>query len=160
MEVLLDRVAGRADTLLSLYLQPDAPCPHGVGGVLEKEAQLARRAGGGILVSWDRASHSQATDARGVVRLVMAVGHDQHRTACTEGLRRGADAAVVDNRRRSRKELGVGSGVADDHSRWRPLRETHRRAFHDDEHRPAPQFLYRVQRFWEEPSRVQDGGGA
>ena len=60
---------------------------------------LATSVDGGIPFTMDHPCHAQAAHASRIVRLVVAVGHDQHRFACAKSLCRSAHASLVDEER-------------------------------------------------------------
>jgi hypothetical protein len=105
LDNLLNQPACIGNRLGSLKLPRNllAPCSH-IGGF----QQLIKKFGYGRgleLLGRQRSANAKAHDTHGIVGLVVAHGHDQLRDTGRQCLSRRADAAVVDERRRTRQEL-------------------------------------------------------
>src|SRR5262249_58593740 len=85
--------------------------------------QAIEKAGGGVrgvALASNRQADAQATHTGGVVELIVGERDDQLGDAGREGLRRGADTAVVDQGRGARQDAAEGNvlEVTDSAGQW------------------------------------------
>ena len=107
---------GVAGVLNAVFLGEGGGCCFGAGGaegVFEQSGDEPCDAGRLVSAALDGAGDFEAAHAAGVVRLVVGVGHDEHRRACAKALCGGADSALVDDGGDAREERGEGRVLGD-----------------------------------------------
>ena len=103
-----ERITGSLQSILAAQLLSDLGRPLAHRGILQQQCDLAGSQFRRITLAPYHAGHAQAAHPACIVRLIVAVGHHQHRFAGDQCLRGCAHAALVDNDRGSRKKSGVG----------------------------------------------------
>ena len=103
------RIACGLYAVFAAYLLRDLLRADGVSGIVEHCLQLARHARRLIAVFLNRARNLEAAHAARVVRLIMRVGHDQHRFAGAQALRCCPHPALMNNHPRARKQCRYGA---------------------------------------------------
>ena len=116
----LESVAGGFDAVFVVKAGRDGCGTPGVERFFKHGTDFPSDADGCVVLAEDGAGDFEAAHTAGVVGLVMRVGHDELRLAGFEALRGGSYAALVDDERSVREELGVGSvlGDADGVRQW------------------------------------------
>src|SRR5271156_2787558 len=92
-----------------------AGCPLPQTGVFQQQGDFAGCQFGRVTAAPNHASYAQATNAAGVIRLIVAIGHYQHWFTGAQCLRSCAYAALVDDDRSAREKSGIGRVVSDAH---------------------------------------------
>ncbi len=101
----VDLIAHGGNAVLSANLLADSRGFLSVRGIVEQAPQFTRGARDGVTIAADNTPHTQTSDARCVVGLVVAKRHDQHRHAGLERLPGRARAALMHNSRSARENF-------------------------------------------------------
>ena len=107
----LNRIARRARAVLATDATANLPSFARVVWITHQFFQSRRRPTGVVSLAWECTRDAETCHARGVVRLVMAEGHDQHRLAGAQRLCGCANAALMHDGRRARQKLAVRSVI-------------------------------------------------
>ena len=116
------RIARRFQAVLSLKGLLDGESAFCVARVAQQPLNHPCGSFGGVILALYDFRDAQPSYAAGIVRLIVAVGHDQHRSARAQSLCCGADAALMNDDGRPGEEPGIGRVLRDaDIARYRPF---------------------------------------